>query len=132
MKSPPNSLLPDLPAVRKKREAEITPRVLSWFRENHHASCAIEIKVGKGNTIAENKVLPHQLRALLDASASRGIVHKLTDEARRQQPFDAFQLVAVSSYVVACFMRTRTCHVIPVAEWRGIASASKAYRTFSF
>lgn len=111
--------LPDLPVIRKKREAGITPKVLAWFHMNHPDSCVIEIKVAKGKTIPESALLPHQRLALLAASG-KGLTHKLSDEARRQQPFDAFHAVGVKAYVVACFLdRPRVGLAIDVKKWRG-------------
>ncbi len=123
-------VLPELPKTRKKREADLTPRVLQWFRENHSPSCAIEIKATYGLRLAARVLQPHQKAALLDAASGRGIVHKLSDEARRQQPFDAFKLASVPAYVVACFTRNRTCHIVPVARWVGISITSQEFKTF--
>lgn len=57
----------------------------------------------------------------MDAASSEGIVHKLSDEARRQQPFDAFLLKEVPAYVVACFTarHARVCYLIDANEWSG-------------
>lgn len=109
--------LPDLPQLRKKREAKITPRVLDWFRENGPSSCALEIKVCKGNKLPASALLPHQRRALLDVCGS-GIVHKLSDEARRKQPYDAFKLSFARAYVCVVFLTTpRVCLVIDIKKW---------------
>jgi hypothetical protein len=113
------STLPDLPKKRQKREAKVTPRVLEWFRKAHKGPCAIEIKATKGNTVSESELAPHQKLALL-AAMGEGIVHKLSDEARRKQPFDAFKLEGVPAYVVACFLsEPRIALVIHVKDWQG-------------
>ncbi len=62
---------------------------------------------------------PHQLLALKDAQSSRGLIHKLSDESRRQQPFDSFMLKNADAYVVACFSSHGFCLMVPVAEWQG-------------
>lgn len=94
------ALLPELPRVKKTREADITPKVLGWFREHFapafvykisdeamrrlpfdafmlgQVSAAIEIKVTTRKYISENAVLPHQRLALLEVakSGARGFV----------------------------------------------------------
>lgn len=108
--------LPSLPRVIRKKEASITPKVLTWFRENHKGSCAIEIKVAKGNSLPASALAPHQHAALMAASRG-GIVHKLSDEARRRQPFDAFMLQGVPAYVVVVFTAKRIALAIPVAHF---------------
>lgn len=50
--------LPELKKKRKKREADITPKVMKWFYDNYPHDTAVEVKVDK------NKVKPHQLVAL--------------------------------------------------------------------
>lgn len=112
--------LPELPRQLKKREADVTPRVLEWFRANYSGSCALEIKATSGNSIPASAVLPHQKLALWDVALRGGIVHKLSDEARRKQPFDAFCLKGCPAYVVACFTTYHTCYLIPIQEWKGI------------
>ncbi len=60
--------------------------------------------------------MPHQKAALLDV-ANAGIVYKISDEARRQQPFDAFKLSYARAYMVCVF--DRECVVIDVRDWKG-------------
>lgn len=71
--------------------------------------------------------MPHQKAALLAASRG-GIVHKISDEARRQQPFDAFKLSGVQAYVVACF--GKECTAIRVEHWNGASMETRG--EFSF
>ena len=115
--------LPELPKQKKKREASITPAVLAWFRKNYPSTCLIEIKYSRTRSIAEKAVLPHQKQALMCACSDIGVTHKLTDEARRQQPCDAFHIVKAEGLVVACFKRTGTCYIVPIEKWRGIRLA---------
>lgn len=92
---------------------------MEWFQKNHHSSCAIEIKNTKKNTIPKKSLQEHQYLALRDANGPQGIIHKLSDEARRKQPFDSFQLVNVPAYVVACFSTYHYCLVFPIDQWNG-------------
>jgi hypothetical protein len=86
---------------------------------NHHSSCAFEIKSTNKNTIPKSALLDHQYLALKDANSSHGLIHKLTDEARRQNPMDGFQLVNVPAYVIACFPTHGLCLVFDIDDWRG-------------
>ena len=95
--------LPPLPKKLNKREANVTPKIIKWFKENYPESVALEIKSTNTNSIPRSAVKDHQLAALLAASSLQGMSHKLSDEARRQQPFDAFILKATKSFVVAHF-----------------------------
>ena len=97
----------------------MTPKVLAWLRSNGPASCLVEIKATSGRRIAQSALLDHQRRALLDAFDG-GIVHKLSDESRRQQPCDAFKVSSAAGYVIACFTSSpRVCLVIDVRKWDG-------------
>jgi len=112
--------LPPLPKKRVKREAGITGKVLAWFKDNHNGSCAIEIKATDRNTIAASELKPHQKAALIAATGSIGLVHKISDQAQGSKPFDAFMLSGVPAYVVACHTKMRICLAVPVEKWRGI------------
>lgn len=111
--------LPELPKVLQKKEASVTPKVLAWFKVNHSKSCAIEIKNTIKNTIPKSALQPHQLLALKDSQSSVGLIHKLSDESRRQQPYDSFMLKNADAFVVACFSKYGYCLTIPVGEWQG-------------
>lgn len=122
-------MLPDLPRVIKKREADATPKVLAWFRENYPGSCAIEIKATSGRSVPASALLPHQKRALLGACGS-GITWKIPDEARRQTPFDAFQITHAGAFVVCVFTTARVVLIIDVREWVGATPITKCYASF--
>lgn len=134
-------MLPELPKLKKKREANITPLVLSWFRENYPGSAAIEIKATDKMSIPASAVLPHQRAALMDVCGGKsgGLVYKISDEARRQVPFDAFQLQHAGAFVVACFTdpKIRRCLIYDIREWKGakVGEGSEwwndSYRSFS-
>lgn len=111
--------LPELPQLKKKKEAKVTPRVLEWFRKNYHSSCAIEIKNTTKNTIPKSALKEHQMLALKDSKSFNGLVHKLSDESRRQQPYDAFMLKNADAYVVACFSKHGYCLIIDIDQWQG-------------
>ncbi len=120
------TMLPDLPKVLKKREATVTPRVLKWVKEHVSDSCGIEIKATSTRSIPASALADHQRLALKTVKGD-GLVWKITDEARRQQPFDAFK-VKGHGYVVACFTGPgdRTCLVIDVDEWQGARADMKS------
>lgn len=114
--------LPPLPTVRKRREADVTPKVLKWFREHHQGSAAIEVKATDTDYIPEGALKDHQRAALLAASG-QGLVHKIAD-AKRKNPFDAFMLQGVQSYVVACFTKRGVCLAVPASSWKGCRPSS--------
>jgi len=109
--------LPNLPKQKKKREADVTPRVLAWFKENHAGSCAIEVKATNTGSIPESALLPHQKQALLDVIHGT-LTHKIADTGRRL-PFDAFMLQGLPAYVVACFTKHGVAQVYSVEQWKG-------------
>lgn len=116
--------LPNLPTIRKKTEAHITPRVLQWFREHSISSCAIEIKQTSATSIPSSALKDHQ-RAALHTVAHGTLVHKIAD-ARRRNPFDAFLLSHTNAFVVACFIKHKKCLVIPIDEWQGATPSTPA------
>lgn len=83
-----------LPKKRARKEADVTPRVVKWFRENYANSVALEIKVGK------NRALPHQ-RAALCAVQDGMFSYKIPDQGARN-PFDAFVLYNADAFLVTC------------------------------
>lgn len=84
--------LPDLPAKKVNREADVTPTVLQWFRENHVGSCAIEVKATEGSRIPASALAPHQ-RLALEAAAKQGIAYKISDQSRGRKPLDRKSVV---------------------------------------
>ena len=93
-------MLPDLPKKRKTLEADITPKVIEWFKKNYVYSVALEIKVGK------NKLLPHQETALKEVQ-SGSFAHKLRDTGLN--PFDCFVLKDARAFVVRCDVESKQC-----------------------
>lgn len=112
----------------KKKEASHSRKVLEWFRdyykgEGTHACVALEIKYAEGNSLGQSALKPHQKAALKAASGGWGLVHKLSDEVRRQQPFDAFLLRWADAFVVVVWSARAPAgliaHAWPVAAWAG-------------
>lgn len=120
------NILPDLPRTLKKREASITPRILDWFQNNYHLSCALEIKVTKTGSIAKSALLPHQLQSLLQAQTKDGIVHKISDIGRIRQPFDSFVLKNAQSFVICAFLNHKVCLAINPNKWNGATPTTQA------
>lgn len=127
----PTSTLPVLPPTKKKREQDVTPHVLQWFREHYKGSCALEIKVSATNSIPKSALQSHQ-EAALKQVASSGLAYKIADVGFSKKPFDAFFLSYTEAFVVACFTQKRVCLCIPVSEWNGATPNSKSRYTFSF
>lgn len=119
--------LPPLKKVLKKREADHTRAVLEWFRNSYlGGSVALEIKYCKGNSLGQSALQPHQraaLRAAASGGAGAGLIHKLSDEVRRQQPFDAFMIRGAAAFVVVVFGGREAgglrCAAWPVVAWAG-------------
>ncbi len=110
--------LPPLPKTIVKREANVTPRILAWVKENM-GSCVVEIKATAGRSIARSALLPHQEAALKAAESSTGIIHKISDAGHVRTPFDAFYLKNTPAYVVAVFTTYGIAYVIPIRNWGG-------------
>lgn len=111
--------LPDLNRKLKKREAEVTPRILKWFSDNYPHSVALEIKATKTGSIPPSALLPHQLKSLLEVQSMTGLTHKISDIGRIRQPFDAFQLKNAHSFVVCAFLSHKVCLAIDPKDWQG-------------
>jgi len=105
--------LPDLPRILAKKEASVTPAILKWIRENGPPSFLFEIKVCRGKSLPASAVLPHQKLALLAASGG-GIVHKISDEARRKQPADGFKISFARGYVFVAFLKESPRKVVVI------------------
>ena len=87
-------MLPNLPNLRKHKEADITPFIFEWFKKNYTKSVALEIKIKGG------KILPHQIVAL--RKVQTGVfAHKIADTGRRQ-PFDGFILKNSDAFIIVC------------------------------
>jgi len=118
-----SSNLPELPAVRRKREQKVTPAVLHWFKHNYPSTVALEIKATSNMSVTEARLQPHQRAALIDTVSMSGLAHKIADTGRRL-PFDGFVIKGAAAFVVACFTRYGVCYAVPVQQWRGFRVTS--------
>lgn len=120
--STPSHTLPELPKTKKHHEANWTPVVLNWFRENYNGNCAIEVKVSKNNkTVPRSAVALHQILALSAVKKDpRGFAYKISDESRRQLPFDAFFLKFAEAFIVCVFPRHGVAIAVNPLAWQGI------------
>ncbi len=125
------STLPELPHTKKKREQDVTPIVLQWFRDNYKGSCALEIKATATNSVPRSALQPHQEAALKQVKGA-GLAYKIADVGYSKKPFDAFFLSYTEAFVVVCFTQKRICLCIPVSEWNGATPNTKARYIFSF
>lgn len=92
--------------------------ILDWFRKNHKGSCAIEIKATQTDTCPRSAVQPHQIKALIDAQSVDGLVHKIADN-KRKNPFDAFMLQGVFSYVAVYYIKHKVLILYNPLDWDG-------------
>lgn len=100
-----------LPPLKKQRlhtEADITPLIMKWFKNNFSFSCAVEIKI-KGN-----KPKPHQATSLKQV-ADGYFAWKIPDKGGRN-PFDFFQLYNAIAFVVTYDKTTRICYAEEVSS----------------
>ena len=85
-------MMPPLPRVLKKKEADRTAEIMKMMLRTH-GSCVVEIK-RRGR-----KVLPHQLAALKAAASDNGMYWKIRDDGSLQ-PFDGFCAKNALAFVV--------------------------------
>lgn len=83
--------LPELPRQINKKEQDITPRILKWFRDNYKRSFALEIKISNTDTLPKSRLEKYQIQAL-QLVRNSSFVYKIRDTDRMQKPFDAFGL----------------------------------------
>lgn len=104
-----------------KHEANFNTYFNHWLKSVHKKTGAFELKQTKGNSIAFNKVVPHQVKAL--ENAKNGVlVYKIPDVGF-QNPFDCFCLVKVPAYVVIKF-KDFFC-LIDIDDWTNEVKRSK-------
>lgn len=84
--------LPQLPKLRKHKEADKTPAIMDWFFNNYPDDVAVEVKI-KGN-----KVKPHQEIALKQVHTGKFKL-KLADMGRIN-PFDFIVLKKAKAFTV--------------------------------
>lgn len=93
--------LPNLPKLRNKTEADITPKIMDWFLKNCPFDVAVEVKIVGG------KVRPHQKSALKQVHDGK-FAHKLADTGIRQ-PFDFIVLKNAHPFIVRYNPKTKRC-----------------------
>lgn len=81
-----------------KHEANFNTYFNHWLKNIHKKTGAFELKQTKGNSLAFNAVVPHQIQALKNAK-NGVLVYKIPDVGY-QNPFDCFSLAGVDSFVV--------------------------------
>lgn len=69
-----------LPRKLNKREADITPKIMAWFRENYPYDVCVELKIGN------KEPKPHQMAAL-ESIVKGSFSYKIPDMGRKN-PFD--------------------------------------------
>lgn len=126
-----HNTLPPLPRILKKREQSVTPKINEWMKKNAPPCSAWEIKVAKGNTVPKKAVLDHQLLALRSIAIGKVVVHKISDESRRRQPFDAFKLSGVPTYVVCYFPKEKTAIAVDSLQWQGASASTQGVFRFT-
>ena len=86
--------LPELPKLRKHKEADITPSVMAWFIDNYPRDYAVEVKIKGG------RIKKHQPVALKQVHEGK-FDYKLPDRGARN-PFDFIGLKQADALLVIC------------------------------
>ena len=84
------------------KERHYIPLIMKYLRDTVKQSCAVEVKLARGNSLPFSALSEHQERALILASG-KGMYHKIADGSGQQTPFDAFCLVGVPAYVAIVY-----------------------------
>ena len=92
------------------KEKNLTSDFSAFLRKDPRAdelrfSFAIEMKIKYDNDKLHlvRDFQPQQINALLSATTSKGIYHKISDQTMQMKPFDAFQLCNVPAFVGVCW-----------------------------
>lgn len=119
--------MPELPAQRRKSEAYYTPRVLAALRQDERfGSCAIELKVARGNSLPASRLEPHQREALLRCGMA--FTYKIPDVGFDKKPFDALLFKNSNAYVVIVFpSRVVEVLAVPVGAFPLHGSVTREY-----
>jgi hypothetical protein len=87
----------ELPRILNKVEMRKTTDILRLF----NTTCAIEVKVARGDTLYANSIKPHQRDYLLQAK--HGVFRFKIPDSGRKCPFDAVVLAGVPAFVVVVY-----------------------------
>lgn len=97
-------------------ERKITGKVFSSMRDDpRFNSCAVEVKVSKGNTLPKSALKDHQRRALLIANTGN-LYHKIEDGSFSQKPFDGFILKKTEAFLVIWYAKSRETWALPIQK----------------
>ena len=64
-----------------------------------------DCKVVKGLSLAQSKVYPHQVKALIGAGNDEGCHHKISDGAIGRKPADAFFMSNAHGFLIILFQK---------------------------
>lgn len=94
--------LPDLPKLRKHKEADVRPLVDKWLREHYPKSVAYEVKIKGG------KIYKHQPIAL--KQVHDGLFSYKPPDTGRRNPFDGIILKDADALLIICDGRFCTAY----------------------
>lgn len=99
-------------------EAQFTTKLNKWFYYKHQASCAIEVKLTKTQSIPFSVLKDHQWRNLRACEIGQ-TVYKIPDTGNVQMPFDMVMLVKVPAYIAVQFYKRgeKKFYLIPPLTW---------------
>lgn len=103
----------------------------TMFAKHNRRVGVFELKFCKGKSLPFSALAEHQEKALLDASSSTGLYHKITDSPffkdpggkmrfTRPKPFDAFLLKNIDAYVVIMWWvprKKKMVYYIEIKDW---------------
>ena len=112
------------------------------FRDKNTIHGVFELKFCKGKSLPFSALVKHQEEALLEASSSEGVFHKITDQPifknediktktrfTKKKPFDCFLLKNTNAYVVVMWWvprKKKKAYYIRIQDW--ILARGKAGR----
>lgn len=82
-----------------KREAEFQTTFNHWLKAIYKENGVFELKQTQTNSIAFNKVVPHQVQALLRTQEGH-LIYKIPDGSFTQSPYDCISLCNIQAFVV--------------------------------
>jgi len=100
------------------REKDFQTRFNRWLKYSNFGSGAFELKLTKKKSIPFSAVKEHQINALWQVK-NKKFIYKISDEDRRQKPFDCFMLNCADAFVVIMFYRRgqKTFYMIDIADF---------------
>lgn len=114
-------MLPELPKVLNKREANWTTTVFRKWLQKKGINAVFEIKYTTKDSIPFDAVKEHQLWSLLTVR-NNTFVYKIPDMGEKA-PFDMFSMKQMPAYVVLKY--PRGVAIIPIDVWCLESSRSK-------